>query len=71
MKKWIMDWLKLQSKGQQRIYEVQISEVKKKLCWVRLALRLSYKEAAFGELNKLESICVLWIHTNYIKLRVL
>jgi hypothetical protein len=30
MKKWIMDWLKLQRKGQQRIYEDQISEVKKK-----------------------------------------
>ena len=29
MKKWIMDWLKLQRKGQQRIYEDQMSEVKK------------------------------------------
>lgn len=30
MKKWIMDWLQLQRKGQQRIYEDQMSEVKKK-----------------------------------------
>jgi hypothetical protein len=29
MKKWIMDWPKLQRKGQQRIYEDQMSEVKK------------------------------------------
>jgi len=29
MKKWIMDWLKLQRKGQQGIYEDQMSEVKK------------------------------------------
>jgi hypothetical protein len=29
MKKWIMDWLKLQRKGQQRIYEDQMSEIKK------------------------------------------
>jgi len=51
-----------------------------------LALRVSYKEAAFGEFSELESICVMWIYTefselesicvmwiytNYIKLRVL
>jgi hypothetical protein len=40
MKKWIMDWMKLQRKGQQSIYEDQMPGVKKKSCWVHLALKV-------------------------------
>ena len=57
MKKWIMDWLKLQRMGQQRIYEDQISQVKKNRCWVHLALTFSYEEAAFGKLNGRVDLC--------------